>query len=297
MDLYSTKISDGLYKSLRSLPIPSIAAIETIDNINLIILLLTYYSYNDHLKTYPLNSLIMARDTVGNNIYGPAAAVGNIGLIKYLSGNGELDIDNVNNNKNTPFLIASAYGQIDVLKYLIESNRVNIHHLGIEGRNAILFAAYFGQLETIKFLESNGVSYNTLTDLGRNVFFIACEIGDLNIVKYFENKKDIDLNLFDTTGMTPYLFAAAKGHIDILSHLRNNNRINLKITDKQYNSNAFIWAASGEHIEAMDIVSYPTSTQTLISMIDLYKIQDMQIKKNSSKLKKWMDDSQLFIKV
>lgn len=295
MDSYSTKISDGLYKSLRSLPIPSISAIETIDNINLIILLLAYYSYNDHLKTYPLNSLILARDTVGNNIYGPAAAVGNIELIKYLSINKELDIDNINNNKNTPFLIASAYGQIDVLKYFIESNRVNVHHLGIEGRNAILFAAYFGQLEAIKFLESIGVSYNTLTNLGRNVFFIACEIGDLNMVKYFENKKDIDLNLFDTTGMTPYLFAAGKGHTDILSHLRNNDRINLEIKDKQYNSNAFIWAASGEHIDAMNIVSYPTSTQTLISVFDLYKIQDMQKKKNSSKLKKWIDDSKLFI--
>ncbi len=293
---YSEKINNGLYKSLKLLPVPTIAEIETINDINIKLLLFTYYSYNDHLKTYSFKVLTSVKDAVENNIYAPAAAMGNIELVKHFATCKEINMDNINKNKNTPFLIASMYGQIDILKYFVESKRVNIHYSGFENRNAILCATCFGQLDTIKYLESVGIDYNAVSALGRNAFFTACEINNLEIVKHFESKNDMNFNLFDNDGMTAYLFAAAKGYTDILTHLRNNKKIDLTVKDKKNNSNAFLWAASGEHTDAMNIVSRPTATQTLISVLDLYAIQTMQQRKNSLKLKKWIDESGLYIK-
>ncbi|MCG8372518.1 MAG: ankyrin repeat domain-containing protein [Balneolales bacterium] len=98
-----------------------------------------------------------------------------------------------------------------------------------------------GDLEYIKNAINSGISINlTNSDNFGSLLSLAVIHNKIKIVKFLIAQK-ANINQVDNSHSSPFIIAAARGHLDILKLLYENNAdINLKC---EYGRNALIWAA------------------------------------------------------
>ncbi|MHA7841547.1 MAG: ankyrin repeat domain-containing protein [Gammaproteobacteria bacterium] len=227
-------------------------------------------------------------DDNGNNALHLASLSSDVSKVSWLLEQEGFDIESRSGCGRTPFLCAARQGQLEVLKELkkqnaaidvvdtIGNNALHIASLfsgdkstvawlltrngfGIESRSAgrygrtpFLCAAEKGHLTVLKLLQENGANIHAVDDNGYNVLQLAIlQSGSVEVVRWLVRETVLDKESVDRHKRTAFLFAARKGHLEILKVLSDAGA-NIHAVDDQGN-NALYYASlyKGENKEAM----------------------------------------------
>jgi len=145
------------------------------------------------------------------------------GLAKYLIRYGHADVDEEDNNMNTPLHIASKYGNHTIAQLLI-NNQANINFKNLNGWTPLHIACQNEQTEVVRDLLENGAKVNLTTQDSKTALHIACENDNKNIIQLLlDHKANIDLTTFD--GWTALHFAVYYNNPTIVQYLLENHPV------------------------------------------------------------------------
>ena len=161
----------------------------------------------------------------------------------------------------TPLLWAAKHGQLVCVELLL-SEGADARQRDKSGKTILINAAYSGNVDLVEFLVGTGML--TIDDQDRNgstALSTAAKFGNGSIVKFLlsctetpstghissihENHHssaiEVDVNLPDKDGRTPFSHAAAKGRSDIVQLLLGAAGIDVDVKDK-LGRTTFAWA-------------------------------------------------------
>lgn len=139
-------------------------------------------------------------------------------LINYFTSKG-LDINSVDSKGNGVFNYVARTGNIDLMNQLLKK--------GVKGNdNAFIFAAQgtrgtTNRLEVYSYLESVGLNPKAVAKDGETpLHILASRNKDIGIINYFL-EKGADVNQADVDGNTPFMNAASRNTLEIVTLLSN----------------------------------------------------------------------------
>lgn len=109
----------------------------------------------------------------------------NIEMVKFFLNKG-IDVNLLDLDGDTPFILAASIGALDIVKYLIE-NGADMNILNKENQNALHEAVYTGFLDVTKYLIEIGVDKNIKNKSDQTPLDIAKESEFDDIVEYLES--------------------------------------------------------------------------------------------------------------
>ena len=112
---------------------------------------------------------------------------------------------------------ASANGHLETVRFLVEQGGANVNAaMPKVGLSALIFASASGHLETVRFLvEHGGAAVNAAEEHDPTALPMACLMQRLEIVRFLLEQGGANVNQ-TYLDMTPLMFAAKKGHLDIV---------------------------------------------------------------------------------
>lgn len=130
---------------------------------------------------------------------------------------------------NTSLMTSIRFFQTEIMEYLEET-------LGIEKTidDACKSIVYYNLRSLIECEKIIQVNPNKHESVGYTLLSIASMNGDLDIIKYLIQKFDkIDINLKTTSGLSPLMFAALKGHYEVIKYYSTLPKIDINATNNQ----------------------------------------------------------------
>ncbi|XP_048244587.1 ankyrin repeat domain-containing protein 50-like [Haliotis rufescens] len=118
---------------------------------------------------------------------------------------------------DTALHIACRAADLDSVRQVLVEEDVNSR--GLYGRTAVMVAARRGLREMFDLIVSKGGDLTLGDDNGNNILHLACLGGDVDIVQYVLSQDIVDINSRGQYGRTPVMFAAEKGHGEVLDIL------------------------------------------------------------------------------
>lgn len=164
-------------------------------------------------------------------------------LIKY-----NVDIDMPDDDDITPLMYAASVGDIEIVKKLLDNN-ANVKLVDNLGRNALAHAAMSGNITIIELLLNNGL---ILKNKKENISLLMWAViyDNLKSVKYLI-QKGMDIKEKDKNGWNPFMFACAKGYMDIIEYTLKIYP-DILIEKSKNNETALIIAADNEKTEVVN---------------------------------------------
>lgn len=147
------------------------------------------------------------------------------------------------------FTNACTNGDLDTANEIFDSiyKNINVNMNMLEMRN---LAVTHGNLNILEFLHKNGVNINELYN-GTNPLLIAAEEGWVDIVDYLLLKQEVDINLQDCYGSSPFMYAVYCKNMDIIDRLLQDKRY--KIDSRDYTGHTELYeAARGGVLDIVD---------------------------------------------
>ncbi|QDZ23878.1 ankyrin repeat domain-containing protein [Chloropicon primus] len=179
-------------------------------------------------KGFPLDQV---RDGNQKNSLHFAAQLGNLVLCKHLVEAHNIPVDAQDVEGETALSLSAASAQTEVVSYLLESAGANPNLCSSSSSFPIHRSAMSGDLESLKKLVRFGADVNASSDLGTPLH-CAAGSGNEGCVKYLlqfsdknaagARKKDqqtVDLEIPDTSGVTPLIASVAAGDKRIVNLL------------------------------------------------------------------------------
>ena len=127
-----------------------------------------------------------------------------------------LKIEQVEDTDNK-LALAAKNGYNHTLRYLLLQPHLNVNKLCSNRKTAIRLACEAGHFTTVNILLEAGAQDYQIEE--RYLIHIAAGIGNLDIIKLLLEKRPELLNQTDHFGQTALLWAASRGHVDIVSYL------------------------------------------------------------------------------
>ena len=154
------------------------------------------------------------------NILHFSSSVGHTHLIKHLVENHQLDLCAVNDNGMAPIHLACSNGRLNLVQYIIEHvpSSLELPVRG-HGHTPFLTAVYFNQLEVIKYLISKKCNLSATDDEGSGAVHISVARGHLNVLKYLIDNNYCNPNATNHQDRTPLHVAVAANKYQILEYL------------------------------------------------------------------------------
>lgn len=150
--------------------------------------------------------------------------------------------------------VACSNGRLEIVKYLVEEENVPVGRYS-GATDPIFFACSFGHAAVAKYLHSKGSSLEFYDERGHlNLLHAACRQGSLEIVDFLLSQSSTSssfVNAIGSDNMTPLLFAASKGHVDVFKRLLEAGA-SIKAVD-HHQRNAVAHAARVGKVEILKI--------------------------------------------
>jgi ankyrin repeat protein len=185
--------------------------------------------YAGHLEVVKLLVAAGARlhpqgsDEVG--ALGSAACNGQLQVVKYLVEEAGADGNRAGTNSLTPLMYAARQGHADVVMYLLGWSGINIDAKARQ-MTALDIACQNGHLEVVKLLVAAGARLEAQASGEEGAVASAAWGGHLQVVMYLVEEAGADGNRADPDGLTPLMYAARKGHAEVVSYLLGRPGIN-----------------------------------------------------------------------
>ena len=157
----------------------------------------------------------------GWNILHFSSSVGHTHFIKHLVENHQLDLCAVNDEGMAPIHLACSKGRLNLVQYIIEHvpSSLELPVRG-HGHTPFLTAVYLNQLEVIKYLISKKCNLSATDDEGSGAVHISVARGHLNVLKYLINNNYCNPNATNHQDRTPlHVAVAASEQFEILEYL------------------------------------------------------------------------------
>ncbi|XP_019858301.1 PREDICTED: serine/threonine-protein phosphatase 6 regulatory ankyrin repeat subunit B-like [Amphimedon queenslandica] len=134
--------------------------------------------------------------------------------------NHELDLCAVNDEGMAPIHLACSNGRLNLIQYIIEHipSSLELPH-SKDSRTPLLIAVYFNQLEVIKYLISKKCNLSATDDEGSGAVHISVARGHLNVLKYLIDNNYCNPNATNHQDRTPLHVAVAAEQFEILEYL------------------------------------------------------------------------------
>ncbi|MCP4745730.1 MAG: hypothetical protein GY874_06250, partial [Desulfobacteraceae bacterium] len=143
---------------------------------------------------------------------------------KWLDAGADVDVNQVDNDGQTPLHRAAKEGHIDVVDALLLHPGADVNKADDEGWTPLNWAAEEGHTDVVNALLSHpGIDVNQANDNGWTPVYRAARNGHIEVVKLLlshPNSCDkIEVNKADDEGWTPLNWAAEEGHTDVVNAL------------------------------------------------------------------------------
>src|SRR5690606_27566053 len=167
-----------------------------------------------------------------------ACQKGNEQLVRLLLNNKNIE-PNIENNNNIPALyLACSENFYAIVKLLIENKKTDINRghpfQGVSEIRVLHLACVNKNAKMVRILlDHENIDPNVQDDGGYTPFYFACGKKDPVILELLLNNKIVDPNVQDNQGLTPLYLACAKNAPVIVELLLNNKRVDPNIQDNQ----------------------------------------------------------------
>ena len=154
------------------------------------------------------------------NIFHFSSSEGHSHFIKHLVENYQLDLCAATNDGQAPIHLACSNGRLNLVQYIIEHVPLSLElPVRGHGRTPFLTAVYFNQLEVIKYLISKKCNLSATDDEGSGAVHISVARGHLNVLKYLIDNNYCNPNATNHQDHTPLHVAVANEQFEILEYL------------------------------------------------------------------------------
>ncbi|XP_048247737.1 uncharacterized protein LOC124119968 [Haliotis rufescens] len=131
---------------------------------------------------------------------------------------------------------ASWAGDLEEVKQLLTTPGVDINSRGEWSQTPVMKAAYKGHRDVVKLLVSEGADVSLVDEVGGNTLHCACMRGDVETVKYVLSLHVVDINSRGGRSWTPVMWAAYKGHREVVELLVSEGADVSLVSDRGYNT-------------------------------------------------------------
>ena len=220
-DIYIDYILNS-WSKLESITKLSKTEILEFTDINIQILLLSYYGYIDELDNYDIEIINNTYSNKYDNLIIMACLISNIDLLKYCLDK-NMNINENNKNGDSPLIWASVKGHLEIVKILLSNKNININHANIKGNTALILACIEGHIEIVKLLLCiEGINVNQINILGNTVLIVASSRGFLEIVKLLSSIKGISYLHKNNIKQNAQDIALLNSKFDIVEYFKVN---------------------------------------------------------------------------
>jgi ankyrin repeat protein len=158
-----------------------------------------------------------SKDEIGNSCLHIACIVGSLEKLQEYIKNNYADINNIDNNDNTPIFLASEYDYSGCVKLLIEKG-ADVNHINKNGDTPLMYASLYGQIKCVEILIKNGANVNHTNTNFWTPLMNAIANGHIKCVEILI-KNGADINHTNKKGETPFLIARTIGDAEIIKLL------------------------------------------------------------------------------
>ncbi|MGJ8591669.1 MAG: ankyrin repeat domain-containing protein [Aquaticitalea sp.] len=181
-------------------------------------------------------------------------------LINYFTSKG-LDLQSVDAKGNGVFNYVAKTGNIELMKQLLEK--------GVKGNDNAFISASEGTrgttngIEVYKFLESIGLNPNASSKEGETpLHTLASRSKDMELITYFIDK-GVNVNQADEHGNTPFLNAASRNNLEVVTLLFKNVK-DINQTNKKGESALALAVANN----SADVVAFLLENKANVNTVD-----------------------------
>jgi ankyrin repeat protein len=150
-----------------------------------------------------------------------AAARGKLDMMRYLVSDLGADVNQADDQKNTPLSIASKDRHLAVIRCLVNDLSADVNQTEQDGFTPLHIAAQEGHLAVVRYLVLKwGADVNAETQEGATPLFCAAQNGYLAVLRCLVKKLGADVNHASADGATMlYLAASNIGHMSTMQCL------------------------------------------------------------------------------
>jgi ankyrin repeat protein len=191
--------------------------------------------------------ILNSKDEAGNTCLHIAIIIGNLIKLQEFIKKKIVDINVINNERNTPLILASKLGHCDCVKFLIEKG-ADINHTN-NGYSPLEFASINGHVECVNFLIEKSEKINpNYKYFKEKSMIIVSMYGKFECLKSLIDKCG-DINYVDKDdGNTSLSWASINGHIECVKLLIEKGAI---VNYSNYGFSPLLYASSNGHIECV----------------------------------------------
>eukprot|EP00833_Pecoramyces_ruminatium_P018881 jgi/Orpsp1_1/1192913/evm.model.d7180000096881.1 len=179
-----------------------------------------------------------------------------ISIAKILINNPKIDINETDDEGNTPLIYAAGTGQIEILKFLLDQPHINVNIQNNNDNTALMFGVVNNQIEIVKLLlnkrNSKGQRICDVNIKGKKKFAILNKRVDIDP----NNEKFLDLlqNNFKFSKFTPLLIAVYENHVELVKILLSHPDIEVNEKDTLRELTALLLATSMGNTEMVKLL-------------------------------------------
>uniref|UniRef100_A0A1X7UND2 Uncharacterized protein n=1 Tax=Amphimedon queenslandica TaxID=400682 RepID=A0A1X7UND2_AMPQE len=171
----------------------------------------------------------------GSTVLLVACKGGHVPVVLYLTSLPQCNVAAKTSNGSTVLHITCQYSDsLPILKHLVENHQLDLCAVNDEGMAPIHLACKKGRLNLIQYIIEHIPSSLELPQSkhGRTPFLIAVYFNQLEVIKYLISKK-CNLSATDDKGSGAVHTSVARGHLNVLKYLIDNNYCNPNATNHQ----------------------------------------------------------------
>ncbi|XP_067648871.1 ankyrin repeat domain-containing protein 50-like [Haliotis asinina] len=178
-------------------------------------------------------------------------------VFEFLMQNGA-DVSQVDDKGDNVLHCACLHGQLGVVKHLLSQTNIEINRRGKDGRTPLMVAVIQGLRYVMELLIRNGADVSQVDEEGNNVLHLACKFGLLDVVEYLLSQNSVDINTRGRGAMTPLMMAVVYRHSDVFKFLMRNGADVSQVDD--YGCSVLHLSCRGRE---MDVVKYLLSQSSI----------------------------------
>ena len=159
-----------------------------------------------------------------------AAENGTWRVLEEIKKNSELNLDAIDDERNTPLYYASKNGHIHTINWLLD-NGASVNEDNSYGNTALHIACLDADEDSVQLLIKRGAEINVINHKGETPIFNAARTGKQGHIAILAREK-ANLDQRDDNGTFPLLLACENGHTNAIEELITNGA-SLKVTNEQ----------------------------------------------------------------